>query len=200
MTIYIGVDQSIAACGVAVVRGIEVLHSSCTLTAPDDGSFRVGRIDQDVASVLFVISEPPTKAEDDGRRVDAVVRDFVAAYRLAQHEGRAVLYKPQEDIVVAIEAPAGSQSAVSAKCMGLAYGAIRGACYALGVVPRVVTARDAKEALTGSPFTAKVRVQMHAVRVFGGGWQVDKGKKRTKVEREAIADALAIVRCIQGGS
>ena len=179
MTIYIGVDQSITACGIAVVRGVEVLHSSCTLTLPEDTL---------------------SKAEDDGRRADAIVRDFVAAYRLAQHEGRAILYKLQEDIVIAIEAPAGSQSAVSAKCMGLAYGAIRGACYALGVAPSVVTARDAKAALTGSPFTAKVRVQMHAERVFGGGWQVDKGKKRTKVEREAIADALAIVRCAQVGT
>lgn len=178
MTIYIGVDQSITACGIAVVRGVEVLHSSCTLTAPDDAV---------------------SKAEDDGRRVDAIVRDFVAAYRLAQHEGRAVLYKPQEDIVVAIEAPAGSQSAVSAKCMGLAYGAIRGACYALGVVPRVVTARDAKEALTGSPFSTKKVVQLHARRVFGVVWEWPRNaKRRTAREREAIADALAIVRCVQG--
>lgn len=189
MTIYIGVDQSITACGIAVVRGVEVLHSSCTLTAPDDGGFKVGR------------KVPPTKAEDDGRRVDAIVRDFVAAYRLAQHAGRAVLYKPQEDIVIAVEAPAGSQSAVSAKCMGLAYGAIRGACYTLGVVPKVVTARDAKAALTGSPFTAKARVQVHARRVFGIVWEWPKNaKRRTAREREAIADALAIVRCAQGGA
>ena len=191
MTIYIGVDQSITACGIAVVRGIEVLHSSCTLTLPDDGGLKVAR------------KTPPTKAEDDGRRVDAIVRDFVAAYRLAQHEVRAVLYRPQEDIVIAIEAPAGSQSAVSAKCMGLAYGAIRGACYALGVVPMVVTARDAKAALTGSPFSTKKVVQPHARRVFGSAWEWEwskNAKRRTAREREAIADALAIVRCAQGGS
>ena len=189
MTIYIGVDQSITACGVAVVRGVEVLHSSCTLTLPDDGGFKVGR------------KNPPTKAEDDGRRVDAIVRDFVAAYRLAQHAGRAVLYKPQEDIVIAIEAPAGSQSAVSAKCMGLAYGAIRGACYALGVVPKVVTAQDAKKALTGSPTATKLAVQTVAGITFGNSFRYVSGsmKKRTAKECEAVADALAIVRCVQVG-
>ena len=179
MTIYIGVDQSITACGIAVVRGIEVLHSSCTLTEPDDTL---------------------SKAEDDGRRVDAIVRDFVAAYRLAQHEGRAILYKPQEDIVIAIEAPAGSQSAVSAKCMGLAYGAIRGACYALGVAPKVVTARDAKKALTGNPGATKLDVVLVAEGRHGPGWEFVKGELLTMRERQAIADALAIVRCAQVGT
>ncbi len=188
MTIYIGVDQSLAATGIAVVRGPTVLHSSCTITAP---------------SVGFKVRKPgkkaPSKAEDDGARVDALTRDFVAAYRIAKERVKAVLYKSEEDIVIAVEAPAGSQSAVSAKCMGLAYGAVRGACYALGHVPLVIPARDAKKALVGSPGASKKAVQARAQLYFGSGWHIDAlGKKRNARQREAIADALAIATALMG--
>ena len=169
MTIYIGVDQSLAAPGIAVVRDRVVLHSSCTITAPS--------------------KLKKSKASDDKTRVDSFVRDFVTAYRIAKSmawEG--------EEIRLAVEAPAGSQSAVSAKCMGLAYGAALGACYALGVNPSVITARDAKTLLAHTSVASKKQMVDAATRVFGRSWHLEQVtmKRRTARQKQGVADALAL--------
>jgi hypothetical protein len=183
MTIYIGVDQSLAATGIAVTQrpvfcptfGIEVLHVSCTPTKAAPKSAKL------------------SKAECDGERVDAVAQALVVAYRLADDKRGC-----GERIIIGIEAHSGSKSALAAKCTGLACGTVRGVCYALGIEPVIVTAREAKKALAGSSWASKDDNVSYALNRFGPIVKRAAGTKRDRNAKaqEAIADALAIATAL----
>lgn len=185
MTIYIGIDQSLAATGIAVVtkradsweRGNaepEALYTECVLTeaTPDKLRKRLG----------------VSKAEDDGERIDKIARELISVINLAKNERG-----PSEPILFACEAPSGSQDARAAKALGMAYAVVRSVFYACGIEFEVITARDAKKALVGVPDASKDEVVTRATDLYGVAVTHVGKKKRTKVEREAISDALAIV-------
>lgn len=190
MTVYIGIDQSLAATGIAVVTrrkthlGIvveEALYAECVLTEATSDKLR---------KKLDV-----SKAEDDGERIDKIARSLVCVINLAKND-----QGPGELIHVACEAPSGSQDARAAKALGMAYAIVRSVLFTCGIEFEVITARDAKKALVGVPDASKDEVVARATTLYGDAvashMVCGKAKKRTKIEREAIADALAIVTAL----
>lgn len=131
--------------------------------------------------VAFVATKPDGKskhvyqADQDGLRVDALVDVLL---------GMLEMHRPD---VVAVEAPAGSQHAVSAKALGLVYGAIRGALKARGMTPIMVQAHHAKAAATGNASASKGEV-IAAMRARFIEADIEGSKPR----QEAIADALSV--------
>jgi Holliday junction resolvasome RuvABC endonuclease subunit len=89
---------------------------------------------------------------------------------------------------VAVEAPAGSQHAVSAKALALVYGAVRGVLRAHDYVPLLVQAYEAKEAATGLRNASKQQVIDAMSERFGR----DADIRGSKVVQEAKADALSV--------
>lgn len=160
--IVIGIDGSLTATGVAVIelRG-EVWHvreALCVRTKPDAKSTHL------------------YKADQDGVRIDEI---SVAV------EG--VLVRTPSPRVVALEAPAGAQSATAAKALALAYGTIRTTLRMVGVTPVMVQAHHAKKAATGLASATKDEVEAAMRKAYA--WP---SAKHTKPEAEAIADALAV--------
>lgn len=131
--------------------------------------------------VAFVATEPDAKAkhtyqaDKDGLRVDDLVDVLLSMLDM---------HRPD---VVAVESPAGSQHANSAKALGLVYGAIRGTLRARGLVPIMVQAHHAKKAATGDQHATKDAV-VAAMRARFPEADLGGSKKR----REAIADALSV--------
>lgn len=160
--IVIGIDGSLTATGVAVIelRGDtwHVREALCVRTKPDAKSTHL------------------YKADQDGLRID----DISIAI-----EGVLVRYHGPR--VVALEAPAGAQSATAAKALALAYGTIRTTLRMVGVTPVMIQAHHAKKAATGSASASKDEVEV-AMRARYAWPEA----KRTKPEAEAIADALAV--------
>jgi Holliday junction resolvasome RuvABC endonuclease subunit len=190
MTIYIGVDQSLAATGIAVVtkrrthEGVSIemaLYTECVLTEAIPDKLR---------KKLDV-----SKAEDDGERIDKIAREIACVINMARNDRG-----PGEYIRVACEAPSGSQDARAAKALGMAYAIVRTMFFACGVEFDVIAARDAKKALVGVPDASKDEVAVRATDLYGEAVThhvvCGKKKKRTKIEREAISDALAITAAL----
>lgn len=186
MTIYIGIDQSLAATGIAVVtkrkthEGVLIeraLYTECVITeaTPDKLRKRI----------------KVSKAEDDGERIDRIARELISVINCAKND-----LGPGEPLRVACEAPSGSQDARAAKAMGMAYAVVRSVFYACGIEFEVITARDAKKAFVGVPDASKDEVVARATDLYGVSVTHVGKKKRTKVEREAISDALAIVAAL----
>jgi Holliday junction resolvasome RuvABC endonuclease subunit len=159
----LAIDPSLTATGMVVV---------------DDGVTLV--------SNLFVATKPDAKsrhvyaADKDGARVDEIA------------DAVLVMVRGSRPDIVACEAPAGSQHAVSAKALALAYGTIRGALRACGITPVMVQAHHAKKAATGNKGASKDDVVAAMQARFGvqiGG---------SKAYREAIADALSVACAAMG--
>ena len=193
MTIYIGIDQSLAATGIAVVTKRRESHSNAVFVA----SFRECRA---LYTECVLTEATPdklrkrikvSKAEDDGERIDKIARELISVINLAKND-----LGPGEPLRVACEAPSGSQDARAAKALGMAYAVVRSVFYACGTEFEVITARDAKKALVGVPDASKDEVVARATDLYGVAVTHVGKKKRTKVEREAISDALAIVAAL----
>jgi Holliday junction resolvasome RuvABC endonuclease subunit len=161
--ILIGIDGSLTATGLVAIDltggGERVAWSECVRTKPDKSSRHL------------------YQADEDGERVDAIAR---ALLRLLEISGRAPL--------VACEAPAGSQHALSAKALGLVYGAVRGVLVCRGIAPIMVQAFEAKRVGGGSPQAAKAVVERAMRERFPSAFDT----ARSKPENEAIADAFAV--------
>jgi len=162
VVIVVGIDQSMAACGIAVLElhgdAWRVKATRCIRTKPDPK-----------AKHLY-------KADQDGLRIDEVSIGI---------EGMLVsLPRP---MLVAIEAPAGSQSVSAAKAMAQAYAVARTTCRMMGVSPIVVQAHHAKKAATGVSGSSKEDVEAAMRKRWA--WEPTE---RAQVAIEAIADALAI--------
>jgi Holliday junction resolvasome RuvABC endonuclease subunit len=160
--IVVGIDQSMAACGIAVLelRAGEwrFVEAACIRTKPDPK-----------AKHLY-------KADQDGMRIDEVSIGI---------EG--VLVRQPRPLLVAVEAPAGSQSVSAAKAMAQAYAVARTTCRMLGLAPIVVQAHHAKKAATGSASATKDEVER--AMCLRWAWTPTE---RAQVAIEAIADALAV--------
>lgn len=162
--ILIGFDGSLTAFGmgaISIEEEPEVLRVSCTCTKPETKS------------------KHTYAADKDGVRVDEIATDVLALIDWALSYGVPVL--------VAIEAPAGSQHAVSAKALGLAYGIARTACVARKLVPITIQAHEVKIAIGGSKSASKEDVAKG----------VEKATKWTSTAstiaaREGEADALGV--------
>jgi Holliday junction resolvasome RuvABC endonuclease subunit len=158
--IILGIDGSLTATGLSLIQ-------TDTSVAPH------------IVWECCVRTEPAKRqqriyaADDDGRRIDEIASAIDGAVRRASW--------------VAIEAPAGAQSAVAAKALGLVYGCSR----AIAVVHRrpvlVVQAGEAKRLATGDRDASKARMVEWAE---GWGGRI---VATTKPAREAIADARALV-------
>lgn len=111
------------------------------------------------------------RTDDDGRRIDEIAR------ALAPNIERADL--------VAIEALGGVGRAGTAKALALVYGCTRTLCWVHGK-PVVMIGQAAAKKAAGSP---RSKAAMVAWAEAWGGPIV----ARSKVEREAIADARALV-------
>lgn len=121
------------------------------------------------------------QADQDGERVDAIARAL-----------RELLVAHHPD-VIACEAPAGSRRAVSAKALGLAYGCVRGVLVGVNApMPIMVQAHEARVAATSSKAASK-RDVVAAMRARYG-----VPLDGPRVEREAIADALAVATAALG--
>jgi Holliday junction resolvasome RuvABC endonuclease subunit len=160
----LALDPSLTATGLAVLRlaivdgawSWRVAHAECIRTEPDTRSRHLYQADQ------------------DGQRVDLIAH---ALLRVIEE------YRPA---LAATEAPAGSQHAISAKALGLAYGVVRAVCCARRLPVLTVQAHEARIAATGSKSASKDDVGAAMARRFG--YQIHG----TKVAREAIGDALAV--------
>jgi crossover junction endodeoxyribonuclease RuvC len=161
----LAIDGSLTATGMAVVHVGKVLPPACLDSA-------------------FIATEPDAKAkhtyqaDKDGLRVDALIDVLLAMLDM---------HRPD---VVAVESPAGSQHANSAKALGLVYGAIRGTLRARGITPIMVQAHHAKAAATGDQHATKSDVVTAMAARFPEANLSDR--TNTKKRREAVADALSV--------
>jgi len=156
----LAIDGSLTATGFAVVLAGETESCVSThfcATKPDAKSRHVYQADQ------------------DGSRIDDIVSMLLG-----------ILDSHRPD-VVAMEAPAGSQHANSAKALALAYGAIRGALRARGITPIMVQAHHAKKAGAGTKNATKEQV-IEAMTARFPSADITGSKAR----REAVADALSV--------
>lgn len=156
----LSIDGSLTATGFAVIVAGE--SESCVgtyfcSTKPDSKSRHVYQADQ------------------DGARVDEIVSTLLS-----------ILDTHRPD-VVAMEAPAGSQHANSAKALALAYGAMRGALRARGVTPIMVQAHHAKKAGAGLKNATKDQVIEAMLARFPSA-----DITGSKARKEAVADALSV--------
>lgn len=157
----IGLDPSVRAYGWALLRldhMPHVLDAGCILTERDeDAAYRF---------------------EDDGARIDAIAQTLLRVFARAMQLG---------PLCVAMEAPAGSQSATSAKMLGFAYAITRTLCIARNVRPIAIRAAEVKLAIAGDKDAEKLRVAEGVERVTG--WT---SSAKSPAEREAEADAVAV--------
>lgn len=160
--IVVGIDQSLVCTGLVALelRGDtwNVREATCIRTKPDTK-----------ASHLY-------KADQDGLRLDEVSAGL-----------EAFLVRTPGPRLVAMEAPAGAQSATAAKALALAYATVRTTLRMMGIAPLVVQAHHAKKAATGSASATKEDVERAMRQAYT--WP---DAKRSKPEAEAIADALAV--------
>ena len=164
MISILALDPSLTATGLVVLRlSLEdgawtwhVAHAECVRTEPDARSRHLYQADQ------------------DGQRVDRIASALLATI---DHHRPAL---------AATEAPAGSQHAISAKALGLAYGCVRAACVSRRLPVLTVQAHEARIAATGSKGASKDDVGAAMSTRFRFDIQ------GTKVAREAIGDALAV--------
>lgn len=162
--LLMGVDPSLTATGIVLVD--------------------VGVGSEELLSWSVCRTRPDTRgrhmyqADQDGTRVDALADEL-----------RRMLSIGGPVDVVAVEAPAGAQHAAAAKALGLAYGCVRGVLRAFDRTPIMVQAHHAKAAATGSKAaTKKEVVDAMAIR-----WpRSERWSTCGRIEREAVADALAV--------
>ena len=162
--IVVGFDGSLTAFGMGAVtmeEVPEVLRAQCTCTKPETKS------------------KHTYSADKDGVRVDVIAEDVLAFLDWALSFGVPVL--------VAIEAPAGSQHAVSAKALGLAYGIARTACAAKKLIPITIQAHEVKIDVGGSKAASKEDVANGVKRITG--WV---STAKTLPAKEGEADALGV--------
>jgi Holliday junction resolvasome RuvABC endonuclease subunit len=171
VTLIFGIDGSLAAYGWGVINPGELLASprvGCIITKPDAKSAH------------------QYAADKDGVRVDAIARALLDELKLA----RALA---DHRLLVAIEAPAGSQHANGAKALGLAYGISRTACMALGIVPITLQAHEVKRAVGGSDAATKADVADGVYRLTG--WRSTGSSNAVREgESDALANALTAMR------
>jgi Holliday junction resolvasome RuvABC endonuclease subunit len=166
---------------------MKLLAIDGSLTATGFGLVELGPEAELCVGVDFCATKPDTKsrhvyqADQDGARIDDIVDTLLA-----------ILDAHRPD-VVAMEAPAGSQHANSAKALALAYGAMRGALRARGITPLMVQAHHAKKAGAGSKNATKDQV-IDAMRARFPSADLSG----SKVRREAIADALSVACAAMG--
>ena len=125
------------------------------------------------------------QADDDGARVDTIARALVT------HGTGAAL--------IASEAPAGSQHALAAKALGLAYGCVRGVAVALGAHVVTVQAHEPRILLCKTKGASKLDVKNALLAIYPNAMEL-LGPKPSKVVWEGAFDALAVAHTTRVGA
>ena len=162
--IVVGIDQSLVCTGLAALElrgGVWVCRETSVVRTKPDAK----------ATHLY-------KADQDGMRIDDIA-DGVVAFLRRQPKPR----------LVAMEAPAGAQSASAAKALGLAYGTVRTAVRMAGDQPIVVQAHHAKKAAAGLASATKDEV----IAAMRARWMWRPEGAKPVIE--AMGDALAVATC-----
>lgn len=174
--IVVGIDQSIAQPGIAVVARAH------------DGRWSPLR----VASIATSKVEDLDQHDSDAKRIQLVF-EFIANHLMsARDAGRGRV------VCVGVEGLVGSKSHRALGAMSQAYATAISACVACGHTPLIVLARDAKVAACGNASAEKSDVVAAMTKLWS--WlpraamrgQVDAVRR----ENEAIADALAIANVL----
>lgn len=158
--LILGLDPSLTAYGwavLAVEASPRVVAVGCMRTKPDAKSRHV------------------YQADLDGARVDELAAGLLEVLR-THHVA-----------MVACEAPAGAQSAIAAKALGLAYGVTRAILVAQGRSVLTVQAHEAKRAVGGTMTATKAEVAAGVEALTR--W---RSSASSQPAREGEADAVAV--------
>lgn len=169
MAAYLGIDPSLTATGWILVDG-DRIDFGCIRTKPEQKKRHT------------------FKSDDTTRRLELILRAL----------GNACANRILRCIEFACEQPAGAQSAAAASALGEVHGALVGWFFALGVLDRVrwIPARDGKLALAGSVGASKDLMVGKAANFLSVRATREKQMLfscATKVEQEAVADALGVL-------
>jgi len=177
MAAYLGIDPSLTATGWILVDG-DRIDFGCIRTKPEQKKRHT------------------FKSDDTTRRLELILRGLWDA------QATTKLGSVRLDIEFACEQPAGARSAAAASALSEVHGALVGWFFALGMLDRVrwVPARDGKLALGGEVSACKAEM-MDQARRWLSKRTAPCGELKyeiayddlTKVEQEAVADALGVL-------